>query len=562
MTVSAFNPLAGDLHAESLWAAFGSSARLRPDAIAAAFVRALQDRPEETRSALQALYDRQWTLWQSVSRSPPPAADARDPGAHPWFRYLRDQHRLWEAWGQDFAMLLDLPPMEQRRTRVALRQALDAIDPDNALATNPRALLRAIETHGESIARGLNHLSRDIAKRSITTSAGDGFTIGVDLAATPGSVVHASPVAQLIHYRAAGPQVRSVPLLVVPPFINKYYILDLRPASSFVRYATAQGFDVFLLSWVDPDPSSAFTWEHYIERGVLEALDEVTRVTRMPQANVLGYCVGGTLATTALAVDQARGHHRAASLTLLATLLDFADAGDMSVYLDADSVGAFESEFATGGVMDGSRLAAAFSSLRARELVWHFVQHNYLLGEETPGHDFLHWNSDGTGVPGPLFAFYIRQMYLENRLILPGAIRLCGHPIDLALLQMPIYALATRADHIVPWTSAFDSARRLGGPARFVLAQSGHVAGIVNPPEPVRRGYWTNSLPGSTAQEWLAMAQPHAGSWWHDWSHWLGIHSGAWRRARRTRLRESELEAAPGSYVMGRGASGPQTSQA
>lgn len=285
---------------------------------------------------------------------------------------------------------------------------------------------------------------------------------------------------------------------------------------------------------------------------MIAALDEIGRITWEPKAHVLGYCVGGTLSTTALAVESARGRDRVQSLTLLATLLDFEETGDVAVYVDEATVGRFEAEFANGGVMEPARIAAAFSSLRARELVWHFVRHNYLLGEDTPVNDFLRWNGDGTAVAGPLFAFYLRRMYLENRLVCPGAVEICGTPIDLGRIHVPAYVLAARGDHIVPWTSAYDSARHLGSASRFVLAQSGHVAGIVNPPEPPRRGYWAGPAMAMPAEDWFDRAQPRPGSWWHDWVEWLGERSGDWRLTRYARARECVLEPAPGSYVMGR----------
>lgn len=550
---------ASRLDAQTLWSAFGFAAAVHGAPIAAAFAQALRERPDETRRIMESLYARQWSLWQRfLGPTEPPPADvpkadnASDGKRLEWFRFLRAQHEVWQDWSREFLALLALSPFEHRRIAFAVKQALDAADPDNTLATNPLALQRAIETGGESVARGLSNLARDLDLGTVTQSGHDGCRLGIDLAATPGNVVHATPIAQLLHFDAPGPRVRRTPLLIVPPFINKYYILDLRAGTSFVRFAAARGFDVFLLSWADPLPDSAWTWDDYVEQGVVAALDEIVRITREPKAHVLGYCVGGTLSTTALAVEAACGRERVQSLTLLATLLDFRDTGDIAVYVDEASVGSVESEFADGGVMEPARIAAAFSSLRARELVWHFVRHNYLLGEDTPVNDFLHWNGDGTAVPGPLFAFYLRHMYLENRLVRPGEVKVCGAPVDLGLIDVPTYVLAARGDHIVPWASAYDSARHLGSAARFVLAQSGHVAGIVNPPEPPRRGYWTGPAVSGPAEEWFERAQPHPGSWWHDWAEWLGERSGTWRQTRNARQRERVLEPAPGSYVAGR----------
>jgi polyhydroxyalkanoate synthase len=348
-------------------------------------------------------------------------------------------------------------------------------------------------------------------------------------------------------------KVAARPLLIVPPFINKYYILDLRPENSFVRFALEQGQQVFLVSWrnIPPELGGA-NWEDYLEQGVFAALEATLDIARARTASVLGFCVGGTLAACAAAVDTARGGKRIANLTLLATLLDFSDPGEISVFVDEAAVARREREFADGGVMPGAQLASAFASLRARDLVWHFVEHNYLLGETPRAFDLLHWNSDSANLPGKLYAWYLRNMYLEDRLKMPGALELCGERIDLRRITVPAYVLAARDDHIVPWSSAYRTVGLLAGDRRFVLAESGHVAGVINPARLGRRGWWENASLPETPAAWFDEAQHHRGSWWHDWACWIEGHAGRRIRARASlgNARHPVIEPAPGRYVM------------
>ncbi len=505
-------------------------------------------------TALQAgLLREQARLW-SRALSAPPAGAGGDPAALPFFALAREQHRALSAWTDSFLALLELPPAKARAARFALQRWLDAADPANRLATNPEALAAALRSGGATLARGLENLRADLAEGRIAMSAPGAFEPGRDVALTPGAVVHENRIAQLIRYAPLTPRVGARPLLVVPPFINKYYILDLRPANSFVRFALEQGLQVFLVSWRNAPPSLAGAgWEDYLREGIFEPLDVALELCGAREANLLGYCVGGTLAACAAAVEAARGGRRFHSLTLLASLLDFEDPGDVAVYVDEDYVAGCERDADAGRLVPGARLAAAFASLRARELVWHFVEHNYLLGETPRAFDLLHWNGDATNLPGRLYAWYLRNCYLENRLRDPGRVRLLGQPVDFGAIRVPSYVFAAREDHIVPWRSAYAGARLLGRAPRFVLGESGHVAGVVNPAAAGRRGWWgdgTEALPAD-AQAWLDAAQHRSGSWWQDWAAWIAPFAG--RRipapASPGNPAHPVLEPAPGRYV-------------
>lgn len=505
-------------------------------------------------TALQGDLLRQQARLLSRALSAPRPDAAGDPAAHPFFTLARDQHRALQAWTTSFLALIDLPPAKARAARFALQRWLDAADPANRLATNPAALEAAVRSGGATLASGLRNLREDIAEGRIAMSAPGAFEPGRDVALTPGAVVHENRIAQLIRYTPLTPKVHARPLLVVPPFINKYYILDLRPANSFVRFALEQGLQVFLVSWRNAPPSlAAAGWDDYLREGILEPLGVALDLCGARDANLLGYCVGGTLSACAAAVDAARGTRRLHSLTLLASLLDFEDPGDVAVYVDEDYVAACERDADAGRLVPGARLAAAFASLRARELVWHFVEHNYLLGETPRAFDLLHWNGDATNLPGRLYAWYLRNCYLENRLREPGRVSLLGQPVNFGAIGVPAYVFAAREDHIVPWRSAYAGARLLGRSPRFVLGESGHVAGVINPPSAGRRGWWSDggtALPADP-ESWLDTARHRTGSWWQDWAAWIAPLGG--RRVRAPASPGSQehpvIEPAPGRYV-------------
>lgn len=515
-----------------------------------AWARTMQQAPERLAALQREFYEEQVGLWQRALEAQPVTAEAD--AKLPFFALLEDQHRLMSRWAEQLPGALELEPQARRRMAFALRQWVEASAPANFLATNPKAIRAALESSGATLQRGLENLRADLERGRISMSDAGAFEVGRNLAATPGAVVHETPIMQLIQYTPLTEKVGARPLLIVPPFINKYYILDLRPENSFVRFALEQGQQVFMVSWrnIPPELGGA-TWEDYLEQGFFAALDATLDIAATQDANVLGFCVGGTLSACATAVEAARDGKRIAHLTLLATLLDFSDPGEIAVFVDEASVARREREFADGGVMPGSQLASAFASLRARDLIWYFVEHNYLFGETPRAFDLLHWNSDSANLPGRLYAWYLRNMYLENRLKDPGALTLLGEPIDLNRIAIPTYVLAAKDDHIVPWSSAFRTLNFLSGECRFVLAESGHVAGVINSDKLDRRGWWDNAALSSEPAAWFDSAQHHRGSWWHDWGAWIGGRSGHRIRAPAVlgNDRHPAIEPAPGRYV-------------
>ena len=479
-----------------------------------------------------------------------------------WYRGLRDTYLAGSTLAREWLKQLPLEGQMRGQAEFALAQFLDAAAPTNYLATNPAALQRLQATEGASLQAGLQHLQADLAVGRIGLSQADAFAVGRNLAVTPGAVVFRNELIELIQYQPLTPKVYATPLLIVPPCINKFYILDLQAENSFVRHAVEAGHSVFLISWKNPHAEqSHFTWDDYLELGPIAALAAVQSITRKRQVNTLGFCVGGTILSSALSVLAARGARGsmpAKSLTLLATLLEFSDVGQIGVLVDERQVEAREAQFAEGGIMPGREIAAAFSALRANDLVWNPVVNKYLLGATPPPFDLLHWNGDATNLPGPMFAWYLRNLYLENRLK-DGMLEGAGQQIDLLRVTCPQYVLATREDHIVPWGSAYAALNILGGTdKRFVLGGSGHVAGIVNPPAKRKRSYWAWRADGKnpratkmSAAQWLQGAQEVPGSWWPDWIEWLGAQGGALVRApaRCGSIALPPLEPAPGSYV-------------
>ncbi len=519
----------------------------------ASLARAALGDPERYRNLVEELYRRQWALWTGLATHPAaPGSQTLD--TLPWFRAVREQHDIWRAWVVGLVPLLGTGDAESRRAGFLLRQWVEATDPRNFFLTNPEAVVRAAQTQGESVRRGLAHLARDIALGRISMSDETAFRVGHNLATTPGAVVHECAICQLIRYRPTTPTVSASPLLVIPPFINRFYVLDLQPHNSLVRYALAQGREVFMVSWRSACAETAdATWSDYVRHGVLETAGVTLDLTRAPALHLLGYCVGGTLAATGAAVLSARTPAKLASFTLLNTLLDFTDPGEIGVYLQPATE---ETPPPGDPVMSGARLAAAFASLRARELIWHFVTHNYLLGDTPPPVDLLHWNGDAADIPAPMFRQYLRDMYRDNRLREPGALAVDDTPVDLQMIRAPSYVLASEADHIVPWRSAYASACCLGSDVRFVLSQGGHIAGVVNPPDGGKpRGYRTGDPPSiaNPPEQWFDAARYRAGSWWPDWTRWLAAHEPLARRPNPRQLgnrRHPVIEPAPGRYVL------------
>ncbi len=472
---------------------------------------------------------------------------------------------IWQLSGQAFNRMVDVAQIDEslrNRLRFTIMQWLEATAPSNFVLTNPDVQQLMLETGGQSFARGLQNLVEDIGKGRMSQTDDTHFEVGRDLATTPGSVVYQNPLMQVIQYAPLTGQVHTRPLVIVPPCINKYYILDLQPENSFVRHAVQHGHTVFLVSWRNPlpsdtDASDQAAWPDYLNDGVLRALAVASEITRQPKVNALGFCVGGTLLASAVALAHARGEEPLSSLTLLTTLLDFSDTGVLDVFIDDLHVQMREQQLSGGGLMSARELATTFSFLRPGELVWNYVVNNYLKGVSPPAFDLLFWNADGTNLPGPFFTWYLRNTYLENRLCKPGGVEIGGHALDLAALNMPAYIYASRDDHIVPWKAAYASCGLLSGERRFIMGASGHIAGVINPPAKNRRHYWALSghlnegeapLP---ADAWLDSATQLTGSWWPDWLQWLEQHAGALRKApaREGNTRYKPLEAAPGSYV-------------
>jgi len=474
--------------------------------------------------------------------------------AHAWWLSSRALYRMVDA--------VDAPEPLRARLRFGVMQWVEAASPANFLATNPEATEKLLETGGASLRAGMDNLLNDMCQGRLSQSDETAFRLGENLAATPGSVIYQNAVMQLIQYAPMTGKTHARALVMVPPCINKYYVLDLQAENSLVRHAVQQGMTVFMVSWrnpqpEDPDAIAQATWDDYLQDGVLTALAVAREISGQQQVNALGFCVGGTLLSAALALAHARGEHPVASLTLLTTLLDFEDVGVLGVFVDEWHAQLRDQQLSRGGLMTARELNTTFSFLRPAELVWHYVAENYLKGQSPPPFDLLYWNADSTNLPGPFFTWYFRHMYLHNRLREPGGVAVDGVPLHLNRIDVPTYLFASREDHIVPWRSAYASMRLLGGPLRFVLGASGHIAGVINPPAKQRRHYWAvdETCAAGTAparpDDWLQAAQRHAGSWWPDWMQWLRAHAGKLRRApaRQGNSRYPVIEAAPGAYV-------------
>jgi polyhydroxyalkanoate synthase subunit PhaC len=471
---------------------------------------------------------------------------------NPLFDYLKQYYLLTSRWMMDMAQAAQIDEDMKKKLVFYTKQYVDAMSPSNFVATNPEVLKLAFETKGESLTAGMKNFMEDFQKGRISMTDESRFTVGENLATADGAVVFENDLFQLIQYAPLTETVVELPLLIVPPCINKYYILDLQPENSYVRYAVSQGFTVFLMSWRNIPPElDKLTWDDYLERGVLQAVESTRSISGVSKINTLGFCIGGTLLACALAVLRSRRKNYVASATLLTTMLEYSDVGDISVFLDDAFVDKREAELKDGGIVQGKELAMTFASLRANDLIWFFVVNNYLKGKTPDAFDLLYWNSDGTNLPGPMYAYYLRNMYQQNNMIKPGAMRMCGVSLDLGKINVPCYILATREDHIVPWKTAYASTQYLGGKCVFVLGASGHIAGVVNPASKNKRSFWMGGGMTDDPDEWLEHAESRAGSWWPHWSEWLHEYSGEEVAARAT-LGDAEhpvIESAPGRYV-------------
>lgn len=516
----------------------------------------------DTLTHLQTDYMQQLSnLWQgALNEKLPPLTDKRFSApawkSNPMSAFNASAYLLNAKFLNAMTDAMQAPPKAKQKVRFTVQQMIDAMSPANFLATNPEAQQKLVETKGESLMHGMHNMLADLKKGHISQTDETAFEVGKNVATSEGAVVFENALFQLIQYKPLTKTVAQRPLLLVPPCINKYYILDLQPENSLVRYAVEQGNTVFLVSWRNADASmEQTTWDDYVEDGVIKAIHVSQEISAQEQINALGFCVGGTLISTALAVLYARGEKPVSSLTLLTAFLDFSDTGAIDVYVDEMQVKMREQSIGHGGLMPGKDFASAFSSLRPNDLVWNYVGANYLKGEDPAAFDLLYWNADSTNLPGPMFCWYLRNMYLENKLKDPGKLSVCSEKIDLGKIATPTFLYASREDHIVPWASAYASMHLLNPkkPAqnRFVLGASGHIAGVINPPAKKKRSYWTNKKAAADAAAWFDGATEHAGSWWPEWAGFLAQHGGKQVPAPRGYGNKTYqvIEAAPGRYV-------------
>lgn len=534
----------------------------------------LMSEPAKLMQAQMSLWQDYFNLWQNTASrlmghdTTPviePAPDDRRFTDSAWnenhvFDFMKQSYLLTSRWMENVVSDVEgLDDKTSKKVEFYTRRINEAMSPTNFAMTNPEVLRATAESNGENLIKGLQNLLEDFekgdGKLKISMTDEDAFEVGVNIAVTPGQVVYRNDLMELIQYEPTTKKVAATPLLIIPPWFNKYYILDLRPENSFIKWVVDQGHTVFVISWVNPDEKlAAKQFEDYMLEGPLEALEAIEKATGEREINVVGYCLGGTLLASTLAYIEGCGDDhwqgRVASTTYFTTMLDFVESGDLGVFIDEEQLADLERKMDERGYLDGSEMAGTFNTMRSSDLIWSFVINNYLLGKEPFPFDLLYWNSDNTRMPAAMHSFYLRKMYLENKLVEPGGIELAGVPIDLKKVSSPSYMISTRDDHITPWVATHAATRIFGGPMRFVLSASGHIAGVVNPPAKGKYSYWTNTKKAKTSEKWLEGAKLHEGSWWPDWSKWIGKYGGKKVDARvpgKGGLKA--LEPAPGSYV-------------
>ena len=474
------------------------------------------------------------------------------------FSYIKQSYLLTATWVQDVVANVEgMDSKTKKKLEFYTKQFVDALAPTNFPITNPEVLRATIESGGENLVKGLSNLLDDLergkGKLNIRMTDLNAFEMGKNVATTPGQVVFQTDLMQLILYTPSTPQVAKRPLMIVPPWINKYYILDLRPKNSFIKWAVDQGHTVFVLSWVNPDEKLAEKdFEHYLAEGTLAALDAIEKATGEKEVNAAGYCLGGTLLAATLGYLAAKGQSsRIASATFFTTMIDFTEPGELEVFIDEEQINALEKRMEKRGYLDGSEMATTFNMLRANDLIWSFFVNNYLLGKDPFPFDLLYWNSDSTRMPARMHSFYLRNMYQKNLLRQAGGITLLGQPIDLGKVKTPVFFISTIEDHIAPWKSTYMGTPLFGGPVTFVLGGSGHIAGVVNPPEGGKYCYWTNPNLAADAHQWFESAKQNPGSWWTYWQQWVTQYNGgepiAARQPGKGKLKA--IEPAPGSYA-------------
>lgn len=475
---------------------------------------------------------------------------------YPMFNFIRKSYLITSRWLVDTMSDVDgLEPADREKVIFHTRLLADAFSPSNFAMTNPEVLKTMMDTGGGSVMKGLKNLQRDLdpstGQLKVMMTDPDAFKLGVDIATTPGKVVYQNDLIQLIQYAPTTAKVFKRPLVIVPPWINKYYILDLQPKNSFIAWAVSQGYTVYVCSWVNPDAKlGEKTFEDYMQEGILDALDAVEKSSGQREVSMIGYCVGGTLLSATLAWMAKNGDDRVKAATFFASQADFSEAGELKLFTDDAQVDNLERMMDEKGYLEGSSMATTFNMLRANDLIWSFYVDNYLLGKEPMKFDLLYWNADSTRMPKTTHLFYLRQMYIANNLAKPGGITLKGTPIDLGNIKIPIYLQAAKEDHIAPYPSVFKSTGLYGGPVRFMLAGSGHIAGVINPPAAEKYDYRMNEAQPKDLDEWIDGATLHAGSWWNDWHTWLKKHSGTKVNARTPGDGKlAVIEDAPGSFV-------------
>lgn len=556
-----------------------ASSKMDPFNLGSAYYEAMMSlwrNPEAAIDAQKQFFADSLKLWQySTSRllgggdeSAPEPVIQPDKGDKRWrdddwsqnivFDYIKQSYLLSARCIENtIEGVEDLPEKDQKRLSFFIRQFIDAMAPTNYPATNPEVIRSTLENRGENLVAGLQNFARDMesgdGQLRIAMTDPAAFTLGENVAVTPGKVVFQNHMFQLLQYAPTTEEVLKRPLLIVPPWINKFYILDLQEKNSMIKWLVDQGHTVFIVSWFNPteEDDQDIGFENYMLDGIYQAMDAVEQATGESDINIVGYCIGGTLLASTLAHMAEKGDSRIKSATFFTALIDFSDAGDLSVFIDDVQLAQLEDQMSEKGILEGKSMSAAFNMLRSNDLIWSFYINNYLLGKDPTIFDLLYWNSDSTNMPAKMHSFYLRKMYLENKLCEPGGIDLDGVSIDVSKIKVPSYFISAKEDHIAPWKSTYDGAKLLGGKVRFVLGGSGHIAGIVNPPVKQKYGYWvgTQNLPDS-ADEWFEKAQQHEGSWWTDWHNWLvkqGSEMVVARQPGDGKLKA--IEDAPGTYV-------------
>jgi polyhydroxyalkanoate synthase len=521
--------------------------------------------PEEWLKTITGFYQEQFNLWINMFKPPsegvvePVRGDRRFASPEwvesPLHNYLKNSYLLTSRVLT--GMVSDAPLDEAAKSKCEFysRQFIDAMSPSNFAMTNPEVLRETLESKGQNLINGLEQMMRDFDKGRISMTDEAAFELGKNIATTPGSVVFQNDLIQLIHFKPMTEKVGDRPILIVPPCINKYYVLDLSENNSYVRYCLEQGNNVFIISWRNPDESMGDkTWDDYLAEGTIPAINAVRKITGAKKINGVAWCIGGTMLATTMAVLAAKNKKPFASATFFTTLLDFSDPGELKVFIDESQVMQHEKKLKNGGVMPGKQLASTFAMLRANDLIWNYVVNNYLKGKTPPPFDILYWNSDSTNMTAAMYTWYLRNMYLENRLVEPGGVELCGVPVDLGKITCPVYCLSAIEDHIAPWKTTFITTELLRGPTEFVLGASGHIAGVINPANKNKRNYWINGEMGRGADHWLETAESVPGSWWTHWDAWLKGTGGKEIPAPDQVGSKDypEIEAAPGAYVLAR----------